>query len=205
MRIYNHKDYGEYLTAQTKKNVRKLSKTRRWIWGKDVRAITKHAEANIPNIDFGICHGVRNGWEVREFRRHLKTNIIGTEISHTATQFENVIHLDFHNIKSEWIDNVDFIYSNALDHSSDPEYCIDRWMKCLKKDGICYIHWSKNHNIRKLDAADCFAATKDEYRTLFNQNYHVVDEIEVKRVKRNRTQERVIFAIKHGPINNYTS
>jgi len=196
VRLYKHESYNEYLAAQTRKNVKKLGN--HWIWFKDVEVISKHAKANIPKIDFGICHGTRNGFEVIGFRKLLGGNIIGTEISHTATQFEHTIEWDFHNIKEEWIDNVDFIYSNALDHSPNPEYCIDRWMKCLKKDGICYIHWSNDHNIKRVDAADCFAATREEYRELFNRSYRVDSEIIVKKRKRNRTQKRIIFVIKHA-------
>jgi len=197
LKLYKHKSYEEYLAAQTKKNIRKLR--HRWIWREDIAIISKHAKANIPKINFGICHGSRNGYEVKKFRKHLRANIIGTEISHTAERFENTIQWDFHNIKSEWIDNVDFIYSNAFDHSSNPTYCIDNWMKCLKKDGICYIHWSKvSHNTKRLDAADCFSANRNEYRKLFNKKYHVIDEIEVEKVRRNRTQKRMIFVIKHG-------
>ena len=196
MRLYKHESYNEYLTAQTRKNVKKLK--HKWIWPEDIEIISNHAKANIPRIDFGICHGSRNGFEVIGFRKRLGGNIIGTEISHTATQFEHTIEWDFHNIKEEWIDNVDFIYSNALDHSPNPEYCIDRWMKCLKKDGICYIHWSTDQNIKRLDAADCFAATRKEYRELFNRSCRVDSEIIVKKRKRNRTQKRIIFVIKHA-------
>ena len=198
MQLYKHKSYEEYLTAQIRVNKRKL--TNKWVWPREIRKIAKHAKVNIPSIDFVICHGVRNGYEIKKFIQQLGIdNIIGTEISPTAAQFENVIQWDFHNIKSEWIDSADLIYSNSLDHSNSPKYCVDQWMKCLKKSGICYVHWSEkcHNNIKRLDAADCFAATKEEYRELFNNRYCVIDEINIERTKRGQPQKRTIFAIKH--------
>ena len=187
MEIYKHKNYEEYKKAQIWKNTGKLKLV--WIKGKELRAIVNHINKYIPKAKFGICHGVRNAWEVKQFRKHLNIDVIGTEISHTANQFDNTIQWDFHDIKDEWVDNVDFIYSNSFDHSYDPEMCLDQWMKCIKKDGICYIHW--HSEIYKIDVADCFAATKKEIRRIFNKNYKIIDEFAPLSV------DRTIFAIKH--------
>ena len=187
MKVYKHKSYQEYIDAQIRKNVKKINKT--WLRAKDLDPIVKHAKENIDKINFGICHGVRNGWEVQELREQLGADIIGTDISHTAIQFEHVIEWDFHKIKPEWIHNVDFIYSNSLDHSNNPAYCLSCWMRCLKPGGVCYIHWGRNHNSR-IDASDCFSASQKEYRKLINKYYRIVCKL------RNNHQRRV-FAIKH--------
>jgi len=186
-KLYKHKDYNEYYEAQVSKNIRKIKLV--WIKPYDINDISNHINKYIPNAKFGICHGVRNAWEVKQLRKRLGIEVIGTEISPTAEQFANTIQWDFHNIKDEWVDNVDFIYSNSFDHSYKPSRCLDQWMKCIKKDGICYIHWMIT-NTHKIDSADCFAGTKDEYRNLFNKKYKVIDEF-------TSHPSRLIFAIKH--------
>lgn len=188
MKIYKHKDYDEYREAQIDKNLRKLGLV--WIKESEMNLLVKHIKENLPEAKFGLCHGVRNAWEVQELRRRLGMEVIGTEISHTAESFDNTIEWDFHEVKDEWLNNVDFIYSNSFDHSYDPEMCLDRWMSCLNSGGVCYIHWNHtNARPKALDAADCFNATKDEYRNLINKKYDVVDEF--------AHPNRTIFAIKH--------
>jgi hypothetical protein len=187
MKVYRHKNYKEYKDAQIEKNIRKLDNV--WIREEEIESISKKIKKLIPDVKFGICHGVRNGWEVHQLRDRLGIDIIGTDISPTATQFEHVIEWDFHNVKSEWIDNVDFIYSNSFDHSYDPKKCLDVWMDCIKKpNGICFLHWVSS-NVKKLDAADCFSATLDEYRKLINEKYKISFELGL--------EKRLIFGVKH--------
>ena len=136
MKLYKHKNYEAYYKAQVKKNRKKLKLV--YVKQPEIDIITDHIKQHIPNIKFGICHGVRNAWEVKAFRKNLGIEVIGTEISPTAMQFENTIEWDFHDIKDGWVDNVDFIYSNSFDHSYQPEKCLDQWMRCVKQSGICY-------------------------------------------------------------------
>ncbi len=185
MELYKHKDYGEYVKAQIKKNKNKLNNV--WIQTKELNSITTHIKKNIPNPNFGLCHGVRNGREVTAFKKRLKIAIIGTEISPTAEQFEDVILWDFHNVKDQWVDSIDFIYSNSWDHSYKPEKCLDQWMKCLKRSGVCYIHWIVS---KKLSAADCFISSIEECRNLITKKYDIIDEF-------TPIKGRVIFAIIH--------
>jgi len=189
MKLFKHKNYDEYKKAQIWKNVGKLKLV--WVKKKEIVLLVNHIKENIPNPKFGICHGVRNAWEVKQLRNLLGIEVIGTEISHTATQFENTIQWDFHETKDEWVDNVDFIYSNSFDHSYDPEMCLDKWMSCIKKDGVCYIHWNyENSKPGAIDAADCFNATENDYRKLFSKKYKVINEFAP-------IKGRTIFSIKH--------
>ena len=185
--LYKHKDYDEYYKAQIDLNVKKIDNV--WIEQCDIDNISKHINKYIPNAKFGICHGVRNAWEIKQFRKSLGIEVVGTEISHTASQFDNTIQWDFHKVKNEWVDAVDFIYSNSFDHSHSPEICLDNWMSCIKQEGICYIHWSTDHDT-VTNVADCFSADKNEYREMFNVKYKVVDEFA-------KHKHRIIFAIKH--------
>lgn len=176
MDLYKHGNYEEYKAAQIKKNVNKIDKV--WAEQAEIDALSTYIKNSVPEVKFGICHGVRNGWEVNRFARNLKAKVIGTEISHTASQFDNVIEWDFHNIKEEWLNAADFVYSNSLDHSYDPEMCIQKWLSCLNGRGICIVQWThaqsefpENRMKRKdqADAADCFRASSSEYESMFKK------------------------------------
>lgn len=188
MKLYKHESYESYVEAQIKKNIGKLKSV--WVTEEEIKLICDRIK-NISDIKFGICHGVRNAWEVQKFREILGIEVIGTDISPTIKDFSNSIQWDFHKIKDEWIDSVDFIYSNSFDHSFDPSLCLVNWMKCIKKNGLCFIHWMAT-NQDKLDSADCFAGTKKDYRKLFNKYFNVVEEIGDLR--------RTIFVIEHKKI-----
>ena len=187
MKIYKHENYEEYKEAQIEKNKKKIEHV--WVKPNEISLLIKKIKIFIPSVSFGLCHGVRNGWEVQEFRKRLNIEVIGTDISPTAKLFENIIQWDFHQMNEEWRNKVDFIYSNSFDHSYDPEMCLDIWMKCIKKNyGVCFIHWMST-NANKIDAADCFAGTIKDYNKLFNKKYKVIDTFGMK--------GRTIFAIKH--------
>ena len=189
MKLYKHENYNEYVKAQIKKNERKLKHV--WVNSSEILLVSKKIKKYLPDAKFGICHGVRNAWEVKRFRHLLNIEVIGTDIAPSAEKFSNTIQWDFHKIKEEWKNKVDFIYSNSFDHSYDPELCLNRWMKCIRKGkGICFIHWMST-NISKIDAADCFAGTIKDYRKLFNKNYIIIEEF--------GNRHRRIFAIKHKP------
>jgi len=169
MKLLKYKNYDDYVKTQTEANKAKLKGV--WAVKREIITISKYIKRNIPDASFGICHGVRNGWEVEIFKSVLKVNVIGTEISETASQFENVIQWDFHKIKDEWIGNVDFIYSNSWDHSYDPPYCLDQWMRCLKPTGRCFIEWSIFHSDVDVSDADCFGASIYEYQQIISRKY----------------------------------
>ncbi len=188
MKLYEHESYDAYVKAQVKKNKLKINNV--WVRPAELRMIANKVRASIPGAKFGICHGVRNGHEVKVLRKILKINVIGTEISPTATNYPNVIQWDFHNIKDKWINKVDFIYSNSFDHSYKPAKCLDQWMRCIRQDkGICFIHWMST-NAKKVDAADCFAGSLPEYRKLITEKYQIVEEL--------GDRHRRMFLIKHG-------
>ena len=185
MDIYKHSGSGDYAKSQIKTYKQKSKSV--WVAASELKIIANHIKINIPNASFGLCHGVRTGYEVEELRRLLGIEVIGTEI---ATDRGHVIKWDFHETKDGWIDSVDFIYSNAFDHSHSPEACLDSWMSCIKQEGVCYIHWSNAHNT-PINAADCFSANRNEYRKLFNAKYKIIDEI-------NAVNGRIVFAVRHN-------
>jgi hypothetical protein len=187
MKQFKHKSYEQYVEAQVIKNKRKLKNV--FVKPEICDLIIKDIEKNISKCKFGICHGVRNGWEVQYFRSKLNIEVIGTEISDTATKFDNVIQWDFHKVKEEWLNNVDFIYTNSWDHSFDPKMALNMWMSCIKKNGRCYIEWTTAHN-GKNDSADCFSANSEEYESIINEKYKVYNKL-------GNSPDRQVFIVTH--------
>lgn len=133
-------DYQKYKEVQVAGNKRKIESV--WVQEENIKFLADYISKTKRNADFGICHGTRRGKEQEWFMKYLNNKVIGTEISDNAKDFPHTIQWDFHEVKEEWINNVDFIYSNSLDHSYDPEKCLNAWMSCLKPGGICIIEHS---------------------------------------------------------------
>ena len=150
-------DYERYKAIQEAGNKNKLDKS--WAAEENIACVSAYLKERLPDIRFGICHGTRRGLEQQWFRKQLGCEVIGTEISETATQFPHTIQWDFHEVKPEWRGAADFIYSNAFDHSYDPALCINRWMSCLKPDGICVIEHSSAHEPQGTSDLDPFGAS----------------------------------------------
>ncbi|MBL0059163.1 MAG: hypothetical protein IPP35_08665 [Elusimicrobia bacterium] len=158
VRIYEYKkadgsfDYDTYRKVQIKGNKEKIKNV--WVVEEDIAHLSDFIRKIIGDVHFGLCHGTRRGKEQEWFSKYLGCKVLGTELSDTATQFPNTIQWDFHDVKPEWMDKVDFIYSNAFDHSYDPEKCLSAWMSCVRKNGVCIIEHSSEHipgSVTKLD------------------------------------------------------
>lgn len=139
-----------YEEIQTEANIRKLNNSSEQSLYTPIKKCVEYLKLNLDlnNEYTGICHGVRNGIEVKLFNKLLNNNnplykIIGTDISYTANNFENVIQWDFHLIKDDFFNNFDFIYSNSLDQSNNPEKALNSWLECLKDDGILFVDLGK--------------------------------------------------------------
>ena len=119
MRVYEYKDYDDYVEAQTWTNKEKL--TWRYVKPHTIKRICEHK----PYPAFIICHGTRNGTEQKYFKdNYPNAYVIGTEISETATQFPMTLHHDFTFPIEKWIGKADIVYSNSFDHTIDPEKII---------------------------------------------------------------------------------
>lgn len=168
MKLKKYKSYEEYKDIQS--SYSQMKKNCIWVHNSTLDYIVQQVKNITKTNLFGICHGVRNGYEVKYLQKKLpESKIIGTEISDVSSNLDYVIQWDFHEIKNEWINNVDFIYTNSFDHSYNPELCITNWMKCINKEnGICFIEWTSDHNVGGGPEypADCFGANLEEYITL---------------------------------------
>ena len=114
MEIYKYKNYEEYKKKQIEANVRKLDRT--WVDPAPLKNVMKYIHDNLNVKPRKIlCHGTRRGLEqeyILDYFKDIKDlEVIGTEISHTATEFPNTIQWDFHDVKDQWVGNVDIIYS----------------------------------------------------------------------------------------------
>lgn len=203
MKLYKYKSYDEYVKAQVDTNKKKIDRV--FMEESVANLVANYVKTNIPLPKFGICHGVRNAWEVYKFRELLNFEIIGTEISPSADKFRHTIQWDFHEVKPEWVGAVDFIYSNSLDHSYDPHTCLKKWISCLSPDGRCFIEWSlmstEKPSIESMKA-DCFGATLEEYRTVLLKDYVVKElpiQLKTKWIEdRGMKDDRIIFVISGG-------
>ncbi len=149
-------DYKKYKKIQQEGNKNKIGNV--WVIEENIEFLSDYIRNTIGQPKFGLCHGTRRGKEQEWFRKYLTCEVIGTEISDTATEFPYTIQWDFHETKPEWIDSVDFIYSNSFDHSYDPEKCLNAWMSCVRKGGLCIIEHSNAHGPDGASELDPFGA-----------------------------------------------
>ena len=125
--VYQHTyvgGYGQYRDTQIRHNKRKLKN----IWADEatLAAIVDDLRAHGLG-ETGICHGARNGFEVTWLREHLGGEVIGTDISETATQFPHMHIWDFHDDNPDWEERFEFVYTNSLDQAMEPSRALNAW------------------------------------------------------------------------------
>jgi hypothetical protein len=179
IRLKRFSSYEDYIAIQEQANKVKLERV--WVSRQEMESLIAHIRRSVPGARFGLCHGVRNGWEVAQFREGLGIEVIGTEISETANRFPHVIQWDFHQVKPEWLGSVDFVYSNSLDHSFDPASCLDAWVNCLATNGRVLLHWSPEHDVDRFanDGADSFQASRKGYVKLITKRHCLLEVLEM--------------------------
>jgi hypothetical protein len=133
-------DYERYKQVQTAGNKDKIDLV--WAMEENIAFLSEYISKHLGPVKFGLCHGTRQGKEQAWFKKYLKCEVVGTEISDTAGQYPDTIQWDFHEVKAEWLGACDFIYSNSFDHSYDPERCLRTWMSCVKRGGLCILEQS---------------------------------------------------------------
>ena len=142
MEIFKYDSYGHYVKAQTEANKIKIEKV--YAHKNNFHDFVKHKK-DAKNV---LCHGSRNGAELRFFRDSYKkignTEVFvqGTDISDTATQFENTVQWDMMKPNPEWTGKWDVVYTNSFDHSFDPVSTLKVWSDQLTKDGVIILEFS---------------------------------------------------------------
>jgi hypothetical protein len=155
-------DEDRYVKVQTEGNKRKLDRV--WVREENIKFLSDYVLAELGRVpNFGLCHGTRRGVEQIEFRKNLNCNVIGTEISDTASRFPHTIQWDFHKVKDEWVNATDFVYSNSLDHSHSPRACLDGWVSCLTDDGMLFLEKASDSDAEMVSELDPFGADLDQF------------------------------------------
>ncbi len=150
-------DLEEYRRVQIAGNKRKIQQV--WAREENIELLAQYLLKSLGPVRFGICHGTRRGMEQRWFLDRLENcEVIGTEISETASDFPHTIQWDFHEAKPEWKEAADFIYSNSLDHSYDPPSCLSTWMSCVRPGGVCILEHGRAHGPNGASELDPFGA-----------------------------------------------
>ena len=167
MFLYKYKNYEEYVSAQIEGNRKKLNI--QWSKRDEIEFLSSYLVSNFSPLVLGICHGTRQGNEQKWFAEFTKAHVIGTEIGEKAEDFPNTIKWDFNKVKDEWINNIDFIYSNSFDHAINPTECLKTWMSCLKATGCCIIEWTPKHTESYANITDPFGASLKEYEELITK------------------------------------
>ena len=143
-------DYEKYREVQIDANIRKLNLSS--IDSTDIKMLSEWLCEHVDPLKNGMCHGTRNGKEQMLFRKYTGAEVWGTDISPTAEQFPYTLQHDFHEVKQEWKEHFDFLFSNAYDHSYNLEYCIRQWMSSIRPGGVCILEHSNGHlNIKESD------------------------------------------------------
>tara|TARA_R110001583_G_scaffold149076_3_gene301005 strand:- start:6678 stop:7298 length:621 start_codon:yes stop_codon:yes gene_type:complete len=180
MKLFKYKNYEDYKKNQIEANIRKINNS--YVDPNSLHSLLNYLVEDLKiNPKLILCHGTRRGLEQQYIIDFLKPlghapKVIGTEISPTALNYPNTIQWDFHEVKPEWVNNTDIIYSNSFDHSCKPQECLDIWMSCLNKKGVCVLEYSPDCD-NKSQAADPFGATLDEYKNFIEEKYKIVDTL----------------------------
>ena len=149
-------DYSRYREAQQEANKNKLHWT--WVVEDNIEFLADYIRRHIAHPRFGICHGTRRGKEQEWFGKYLHCDVIGTEISESATDFPNTVRWDFHDENPAWLNKADFIYSNSFDHTHSPEACLNTWIKSLRVGGYCILEHSDRSGPEYVNKYDPFGA-----------------------------------------------
>lgn len=176
MRIWKYDSYQEYVDAQTKANKKKLKNV--WVQRETIEKIKQYK----PTANSIICHGTRNAKEQKLFKEIYQCDVIGTEISDTASQFPMTVQHDFHEQKQEWVESYDILYSNSFDHSYDPVRSFCTWRDQITSNGIMVIELMLSNIIKESDPLDM---SEQEFRELASDNNcSIVDEFKTKQLSK---------------------
>ena len=196
VKIHKYKDYNEYKETQIYYNKKKIDKV--WADEKTLEKISNFLKENISsNLIKGICHGSRNGFEQNFFNEKKDGfEVIGTDISETAKDYKNSIVHDFHDEKKEWLENFDFVYSNSLDQSFDPQKALNTWLKQIKLGRYVIIEHSDQHGVVSSGKMDPFGVEANFFPYLLSEWFgHSISIQIIKGLKINKNNAPVFLFI----------
>ena len=196
VKIHKYKNYDEYKKTQIYFNKLKIDKV--WADKDTLKIISDFLIENIRlNNIKGVCHGSRNGFEQNFFNNNIPgAQVIGTDISETAKDFKDSIVHDFHDQKKEWLNSFDFVYSNSLDQSYNPQKALSTWIDQVKKNGFVIIEHSDQHGVVASGKMDPFGVEASYFPYLITEWFgHLISLKIIKGVKPNKNNAPVFFFI----------
>ena len=154
--LHEYQSYEQYRDIQTYHNKRKIDRV--WADEATLTMLCDELRREIPGKVHltGICHGTRNGFEQSFIAAHAGHDVIGTEISDTADQFERTVQWDFHDVNEAWVSKFDFVYSNALDHAWNPKLALETWLNQLNSTGVLALEYAESHSPTHASKMDPF-------------------------------------------------
>lgn len=156
--LHEYSSYEEYKSTQVFHNKRKLND----VWADEgtldlvIERVRK--EYSDGRHLFALCHGTRNGFEQNYIASKLDVDILGTDISDTASNFPRSIQWDFHDRNDNWVGKCDFIYTNSLDQSWNPQSALSTWLDQLQDGGMLFIEHTEAHGTQDAGEMDPFGA-----------------------------------------------
>jgi len=141
VKIYTYDSYDHYVEQQTLANTNKIDWT--WISRRAHGYFCKHYRKFRKDPATILCHGSRNGTEVRWFGEQFPdAECLGTDISYTATDFPNQVQWDMQKENPDWIAKWDLIYTNSLDHVIDFIGTLNVICNQLSDDGLFILDYT---------------------------------------------------------------
>jgi hypothetical protein len=150
-------DVAGYRREQERGNRAKIAQV--WTNEANLRSLSRWFKERGVKPAFVLCHGTRNGFEQRIFKEEFACEIVGTEISSTATQFPMTVQADFHETREEWLGKADIVYSNSLDHAYDPAKALRAWAASVRDRGFIVLEKASDSNPRGVSDLDPFGIT----------------------------------------------
>ena len=178
MKIYSeYKDYQEYVDIQTETKKAKIDV----VWVSEIEVIQLYnyiANKYSDEIHYVMCHGARNGTEVKYFTESLPNNWVveGNDISETANAYE-LHQWDMQNYNEDWKQKFTIQYTNSFDHVYDPQKTLKTFMKQCTDDGSVFIQWTENLNNEPL-ASDPLSINLEELAEMCNDYASVVNTLD---------------------------
>jgi len=147
-------DIDGYRNEQERGNRTKIEQI--WTNEANLKFVSQWLRGRGDSPKFIVCHGTRNGFEQRVFSSIWQCEVVGTEISPTASQFPMTIQADFHEVRSEWDAKSDIVYSNSLDHAYDPAKALRAWARSVRDGGVILLDKASDSDPRGVSDLDPF-------------------------------------------------
>lgn len=195
--LHQYESYEAYRATQVFHNKRKLGS----VWADaptlDLLIDRVKVEFGAERRLFALCHGSRNGFEQNYIAEKLAVDILGTDISETATQFPRSVQWDFHDRNEEWLSRCDFVYTNSLDQSWKPREAVAAWLDQLCLGGLLFIEHTDKHGPSGAGEMDPFGAEPYYMPYLLCDWFGHAIAVEVIKASKSNMKEKVwLFVVK---------